>query len=62
MDTLSLQQEVKMLRSALIGILGKDKEGAYRPEFVREVFEGLNRRPNKTFSDAETFLKEVSDA
>jgi hypothetical protein len=31
-----LQQEVGLLRSFVIGLAGKDREGKYRPEFVKD--------------------------
>lgn len=58
--TLTTKDEIKLLRSALIGILGKDKEGGYKAQFVREIFSDLKRRPTHTFVDAKTFLDEIA--
>ena len=62
MNGLTLQQEVTLLRSAVIGLIGKDHEGVYRPEFVKEVFEDLKRKPTRVFTTAEQFLKDVQNA
>jgi hypothetical protein len=62
MSKLTLQQEVALLRSAVIGLIGEDSEGAYRPEFVREVFEDLMRKPTRVFTTPEQFLKDVRRA
>ncbi len=34
-----LRREVSALRSLMIGVVGKDKEGNYRPQVVREILE-----------------------
>ncbi|MEK7093308.1 MAG: hypothetical protein AAB927_02380 [Patescibacteria group bacterium] len=60
MSKLSLQQEVALLRSAVIGIIGKDSEGEYRPEFVESTFAALRRRPTKRFVSARQFLADIA--
>jgi hypothetical protein len=63
MNRLTLEQEVSLLRSAVIGLIAeKDPEGQYRPEFVKQVFEDLKRKPTKRFVSAEQFLKDVRNA
>ena len=59
---LTLREEVMLLRSAVIGLVGKDDEGEYRPEFVREVFKDLKRKPTLTFTTPEKFLEDVERA
>ena len=56
MSMLSVKDEVKLLRSALIGLVGKDREGNYRADFVREMYTDLKRKPTQTFSNKEDFL------
>lgn len=58
MDT-TLKQEVALLRSAVIGLIGEDSEGQYRPEFVRSTFAALLRKPTRRFRSPESFLKEL---
>jgi hypothetical protein len=54
-----LAKEVELLRSFLIGFVGKDKEGSYRPEFVRRIL-GLARESAQfTFTDKASFLSHL---
>ena len=62
MNNLTLKEEVTLLRSAVAGIIGKDPEGQYKPEFVAEVFASLKRKPTEKFSTPEAFLKAVERA
>ena len=62
MNKLTLKEEMTLLRSAVAGIVGKDREGVYRPEFVAEVFASLNRKPTQKYTTAEDFLKAVERA
>ncbi len=61
MDTkLTLQQEVALLRSAVIGLIAeRDPEGEYRPEFVEEMMRTLAEKPVFTFTSSEKFLKHL---
>ncbi len=56
MSTLTVKQELALLRSAVIGIIGKDPEGSYRPEFVKEMFATLSDTPEFEFSSPKQFL------
>lgn len=56
----TLKQEVALLRSAVIGLIGEDSEGRYRPEFVESTFAALRRKPTNRFHSPERFLKELS--
>jgi hypothetical protein len=60
MNTLSLKQEVTLLRSAVITLMGKDSEGEYRPEFVESTFAALRRKPTKRFMSSKQFLADVA--
>lgn len=55
----NLKQEVALLRSALAGLIGKDKEGQYRPEFVEEMYKELSRKPSHTFNTEADFLNQL---
>jgi len=48
-----------MLRSAVIGLIGKDPEGEYRAEFVASTFASLRRKPSKRFVSTQQFLADV---
>ena len=51
--------EVRWLRSAVIGMIGRDAEGKYRPEFVRRALKNAAEKPTKKFMNAATLLKEL---
>ncbi|MEK7655234.1 MAG: hypothetical protein AAB386_00945 [Patescibacteria group bacterium] len=55
-----LASEVKRLRSVVIGLVGRDKEGAYRPAYVRRLLKIAAIPATHTFKDSETFLRELS--
>lgn len=54
-----LQKEMTLLRSFLIGVAGKDREGTYRPEFVERILSAMNDQPKHRFRDAKAFLKHL---
>ena len=54
-----LRKEVELLRSFVIGAAGKDKEGDYRPEFVREILKRAHEHPTRAFKSGEAFLSQI---
>lgn len=54
-----LKQEVFTLRSFLISIVGEDKEGNYRPEFVKEIIKAAKEKPDLVFVDRHSFFAEL---
>jgi len=54
-----LREEIKILRSFIIGTLGRDKEGEYRPDFVRRILNAASEGAIFTFQNKELFLKKV---
>lgn len=54
-----LKQEIFTLRSFLISIVVEDKEGDYRPEFVKEIFKAAKEKPGHVFVDRYSFLAEL---
>lgn len=54
--TVTLEQEVRLIKSFVIGLAGKDREGNYRPEFVKRVLKALSDRPKYDFTSAADFL------
>jgi hypothetical protein len=56
----TLQKEMTLLRSFLIGVAGKDQEGTYRAEFVSRTLDALNDKPAHRFRDAKSFLKHLA--
>ena len=57
---INIAQELTLLRSAVIGLIGKDSEGEYRPEFVKKVLRALKEKPRYTSTSKEKFLKQIS--
>ncbi|MDP3645590.1 MAG: hypothetical protein Q8R25_00685 [bacterium] len=60
MSKLTLQQEVTLLRSAVISIVGKDPEGEYRPEFVESTFAAMREKATKRFESPKQFLADLA--
>jgi len=56
MENVTLEKEVELLRSFVIGIAGKDKEGNYKPEFVDRIFSALRDKPEFKFRNSKSFL------
>ena len=55
----NLKEEIRALRSFIIGALGKDHEGEYRPEFVRRVLKAARKKAVFTFKNKKDFLKQI---
>lgn len=55
MDLISL--EIKLLRSAIIGWVGKDSEGLYNSKFVEQVLKDCQEKEEYVFEDKKSFLK-----
>lgn len=53
----ALEAEIALLRSAIVGLIGEDSEGHYRPEFVREMLARASDKPTHTFKNKKEFLK-----
>lgn len=57
--TARIVRELALLRSFVIGHVGRDTEGAYRPEFVRALLRAANERPRHTFRNPKQFLAQI---
>lgn len=55
-----LEQDVAALRSFVIGLAGRDKEGEYRPEFVSRLLQASQKKPAYKFANAKSFLEQLS--
>jgi len=58
-EVAALREEVRVLRSAMVSVIGKDKEGEYRPEFVRQVLQAAGEKSTYLFKNAKSFLSEL---
>ena len=56
----TLTQEVALLRSSVIGLIGKDPEGEYRPAFVAQTLASLNDMAFY-FSGPRDFLERIQN-
>lgn len=54
-----LKREVHSLRSFLNSWVGKDKEGEYRPAFVRRIAKATQEKPTLTFKNPKSFLDDI---
>lgn len=55
----NLEREVRLLRSFVIGIAGRDPEGDYRPQFVRKMLRAAHEEPSFRFTSAKDFLSHL---
>jgi hypothetical protein len=55
----NLKEEIRSLRSFLIWILGKDREGEYSSKFVRRILRSAREKAIFTFKNKESFLKQI---
>jgi hypothetical protein len=51
-----IRQELTTLKSGITSIVGKDTEGRYRDEFVREVLEAAREKPTHTYKGSGSFF------
>lgn len=54
-----LKQKVQILRSLFIGLLGQDKEGKYRPEFVKKILRAVGEKAEFSFKNERVFLSHL---
>lgn len=57
----NLKNEIGLLRSFVISIIGEDKEGNYNPKFIDEMLQATNEKPANFFCDSKSFLKELNE-
>ena len=53
-------QEIKLLRSAIIGWVGKDPEGLYNSKFAKQVLKNCQEKDEYSFKDKKSFLKSLN--
>jgi len=58
-ELVNLEQKVQTMRSLLICLIGQDKEGEYRPEFVRKILGAIGEKAEYSFKDEKTFLSQL---
>ena len=55
-----LKREVKLLRSAFIGITGKDPEGDYRPDFIKRIKKAGLEKATYRYTGSGSLLKLIA--
>jgi len=55
----NLQREVVSLRSFVIGLVGRDEEGKYKPAFVKKILKLSQERADHIFNDKNSFLTQL---
>lgn len=56
---MTLQQQILLLNSAVISIVGRDSEGAYNSAFVKSSLKALRQSTSKRFISKQQFLFDV---
>lgn len=59
LKVLQLEKEVDLLRSAVVGLVGRDEEGDYRPAFVKRIWQAVDQPPVYEFKDADSFANHL---
>jgi len=55
-----LQAENMFLRSFVIGVLGKDKEGNYKPDFIKNIKSKAEEDGEFCFCGSKDFIKKLN--
>ena len=56
----SLKEEIEVIKSLFISLVGKDKEGDdYLAEFVKEILKAAKEKPRYSFKGPKNFLKQI---
>lgn len=58
----NLSNEVRVLRSLVISVIGKDNEGEYRPAFIKSVLKAAGQKSTERFTNPKDFLKKLKRA
>ena len=54
-----LQAENMFLRSFVIGVLARDQEEEYQPEFVKKILQLSKKKAEFIFKDTKSFLAQI---
>lgn len=57
----NLQNEIRNLRSLVVGIAGKDKEGRYKSSFIKRIMRASSRSVDYSFADKKSFLSHLKN-
>ena len=51
-----VREELKLLRSFVVGMTGKDREGEYKPEFIKKILRVSRKKAGHIFKGKKSFL------
>ena len=57
----NIQNEIRNLRSLVMGIVGKDKEGQYKPNFIKRVLRAGSQSARYGFTDKKSFIAHLKN-
>lgn len=55
----NVKEEIRIVKSLLISLIGRDPEGNYRPEFVKEILKASKEKPKYSFQSQKHFLTQL---
>ena len=55
-----VRRDVRTIRTFLLGLAGEDREGTYRPTFIRDLLAASAERPTRRFRSAAALLDELT--
>lgn len=55
-NVLDLKKEMKVFRSFAVGVLGRDEEGEYNPDFVKKILGVSSESASFHFKNKTSFL------
>ncbi|MBI2676766.1 MAG: hypothetical protein HYX21_02340 [Candidatus Yanofskybacteria bacterium] len=55
----TIKREMGIMRSLVIGMLGRDEEGEYNPVFVRKILRAAKEKPTHTFNGCGSLLEAI---
>jgi len=55
----NVKEELKIVKSLLISLVGTDAEGNYSPGFVKEIFKASKEKPKYSFKNEKHFLAQL---
>lgn len=58
----SIRREINVLRSLVVSLIGEDREGSYRPSFVKAILEAAGEKPIHKFISPTALLSKLKRA
>jgi len=58
-DLSSVQEELALMRSLILGFIMRDKEGKYQPKFTQKILKTAKEKPIYKFKNEHDFLSQI---